>query len=188
MVALPQLRSRRSAGVSACLLVLACSTTDYEPTGAAPVEDGLDARHSADLITEDHVDTGSDAAEAKGDGGDPAQGPEPAPPCPSVDECDDGEVCTVDACDESGCTHTPAEDGKPCDDGEPCTADDRCRDGACEGGDSRCDDLNPCTTDRCTSSGCQHELAATGTACDDEDPCTSDDRCDSGSCRGDVLS
>jgi hypothetical protein len=76
--------------------------------------------------------------------------------------CDDGNVCTADACDAAtGCVHLAA-DG-PCDDGSSCTVDDACSGGACagrvpaevcEGGlDDDCDglvdgadpDCQPCT-------------------------------------------
>ncbi len=40
------------------------------------------------------------------------------PQCPNL-ECDDGNPCTVDDCDEDkGCLHTPNEDGTACDDGD----------------------------------------------------------------------
>jgi MYXO-CTERM domain-containing protein len=51
-------------------------------------------------------------------------------------DCDDGDVCTADACREpSGCSHTPIEDccvdADECDDGDACTRDtcssNRCR-------------------------------------------------------------
>lgn len=44
-------------------------------------------------------------------------GREPAPACVAcraADECDDGDPCTVDRCDDATCTHTPS-----CDDGGP---------------------------------------------------------------------
>jgi hypothetical protein len=43
--------------------------------------------------------------------------------------CDDGDACTLDACDPStGCTHSTA-----CDDGDPCTEADVCGGGICAG-------------------------------------------------------
>ena len=48
--------------------------------------------------------------------------------------CDDGEVCTLDACDPTvGCTHAAVADGAACDDGDPCTAADACAGGVCAG-------------------------------------------------------
>jgi hypothetical protein len=40
--------------------------------------------------------------------------------------CDDGDPCTVDECDNGTCTHTPVN----CDDGDPCTIDE-CIAGTC---------------------------------------------------------
>jgi hypothetical protein len=44
-------------------------------------------------------------------------------------DCDDGDPCTVDACDASGCTTAPVD----CDDGLPCTTD-TCGGGQCAHG------------------------------------------------------
>ncbi|MEE2778951.1 MAG: hypothetical protein VYE15_00405, partial [Myxococcota bacterium] len=47
-------------------------------------------------------------------------------------DCDDGNPCTDDHCDESlGCVHTYAD--HPCDDDDPCTLGDTCLDGVCQG-------------------------------------------------------
>ncbi|MDP6944337.1 MAG: hypothetical protein QF464_09335, partial [Myxococcota bacterium] len=43
-----------------------------------------------------------------------------------VESCDDGDPCTLDTCEESGCSHAT----DPCDDGDPCTADS-CGEGGC---------------------------------------------------------
>ncbi len=48
--------------------------------------------------------------------------------------CDDGNPCTLDACDKkSGCVASPTAEGKACDDGNPCTKSDACKSGACKG-------------------------------------------------------
>jgi len=50
--------------------------------------------------------------------------------------CDDGQTCTLDACDsKSGlCTYSPAATGLSCDDGNPCTTGDACTaSGLCAG-------------------------------------------------------
>jgi len=48
------------------------------------------------------------------------------------DEVDDGDPCTVDACDEDGTvTHTPAADGTSCDDGNVCNGHECCVAGDC---------------------------------------------------------
>jgi hypothetical protein len=47
--------------------------------------------------------------------------------------CDDGNACTADSCDPSGCLQTPLPDGSACDDGSAATQGDRCVAGACAG-------------------------------------------------------
>ncbi len=54
-------------------------------------------------------------------------------------DCDDGNVCTTDACSAGACTHTPAGAGGTCDDGAYCTVDDTCTaSGECTGGARDC--------------------------------------------------
>jgi len=102
-----------------------------------------------------------------------------------ADPGDDGDPCTVDACNDiAGCTHT-ATDGLACDDGDACTTGELCRAGACVGGSVRsCDDGNTCTVDACDpDAGCAHLptlspcCIGVDSVCDDLDPCT-DDACD----------
>jgi len=58
--------------------------------------------------------------------------------------CDDGNVCTDDACDPvSGCTHVANQ--AACDDGDFCTTGDRCSAGACVGVPSECPTQMPPT-------------------------------------------
>lgn len=47
--------------------------------------------------------------------------------------CDDGNDCTKDVCEESGCQHEELPDGTLCDDSNACTANDVCHQGACTG-------------------------------------------------------
>ncbi|MBM4394856.1 MAG: hypothetical protein FJ087_04115 [Deltaproteobacteria bacterium] len=83
--------------------------------------------------------------------------------------CDDGNSCTKDGCDDaSGCFHEIDPDA-------PC----------CDGGVSWCDDGSPCTTDGCdpVTFECTHD--ANAAACDDADACTVNDSCDAGGkCKG----
>ncbi len=76
-----------------------------------------------------------------------------------LQSCDDGNPCTDDAWNGSGCEHTSLEG--PCDDGSICTVDDVCREGACVG-ESLCGDDLDCTEDLCdeTDGSCSHPLAA----------------------------
>src|SRR5204862_8049983 len=50
--------------------------------------------------------------------------------------CNDGNVCTDDACNGTGCTFAP--NSAPCDDGNACTSNDTCSGGVCRGGSSSC--------------------------------------------------
>ncbi len=106
--------------------------------------------------------------------------------------CDDGEVCTVDACDPKtgACSHVSGpQDGKPCDaDQSKCTAGDACQAGKCVAGKALdCDDGKVCTKDSCNAaSGCE-QVPEVGKSCDDGDPCTGQDGCKGGSCVGTKL-
>lgn len=122
--------------------------------------------------------------------------------------CDDGNPCTADTCNNGSCVHTPTgascNDGnactdkdmcsgsacfgqpKDCADGAACTADS-CVDGACKHSISEgvCDDGNVCTADSCGTSGCVH--SPTAGACDDGDGCTSGGGCKNGACKSGEL-
>ena len=97
--------------------------------------------------------------------------------------CNDGKVCTNDACDIAvGCTYTSAS--VACDDGLNCTTGDTCIGGNCQGKPvaSACDDGNPCTSDACNpQTGCSH-TASSGASCDDGNGCTTGDVCTNGTC------
>ncbi len=97
-------------------------------------------------------------------------------------DCDDLNVCTVDACDcVDGCVYT--DNTSPCDDSDACTVNDVCADGTCQPGIPRdCDDLNPCTDDSCDpDTGCVH--VNNTEPCADGDCCTVDDVCADGACQ-----
>ena len=121
--------------------------------------------------------------------------------------CDDGSLCTVDACDPAkGCVHSDIshvctddnpctdeacdpDDGcvfppntEPCDDGSACTAGDTCSNGGCVGALVPFDDGNPCTDDSCDPAMGPVHLDNT-LPCDDGDACTLGDQCGSGSCQ-----
>ena len=97
--------------------------------------------------------------------------------------CNDGKVCTTDACDPvAACQHT--DNTVPCDDNTVCNGHEVCGGGTCNPGTPlNCNDGNVCTSDTCgPASGCVH---TNNTAtCDDLDPCTSGDVCAAGSCAG----
>ena len=80
--------------------------------------------------------------------------------------CNDGKVCTNDACDPvQGCVAT--NNTAACDDGKPCTSGDTCAGGVCVGGATTvCDDKNPCTIDSCDAiKGCVSTAGNNGQVC-----------------------
>ncbi len=96
---------------------------------------------------------------------------------PDCDACDDGDACTVDACDAgapTGCSHLPLT----CNDGDPCTTD-TCDPGlgcvftpvVCDDGDA-CNGLETCdpATGNC--------LPGVPVVCDDGDACNGVETCD----------
>ena len=102
-------------------------------------------------------------------------------PGPAVD-CDDGNPCTDDSCDESGaCQHLPND--ILCDDANACTVGDICKGGACTPAAAlHCDDDNLCTDDGCDIAlGCVHGLNVV--PCNDGNACTLDDACSGGQCQ-----
>jgi hypothetical protein len=114
--------------------------------------------------------------------------------CLADADCDDGNMCTAEACWAGCCHRSPHPEGTACDDLDPCTAGDVCRAGACRGQpvpgcrpcreDADCDDGNPCTWDACLEGGCSSTPAGDGMGCDDGEPCTFDDRCQAAVCTG----
>ena len=98
--------------------------------------------------------------------------------------CADGNRCTSDRCDETGCVHEANTNS--CDDGDPCTTGDQCSGGACVGMMPDCDDGNECTNDFCDPSrgGCDNARARDGTTCRDGLYCTIGDACQDGVCTG----
>ncbi len=103
-----------------------------------------------------------------------------------VPNCDDGNPCTVDACDaQGGCTHTVRANGSVCDDGSLCTDGDTCQAGACLPGPGlNCDDGNVCTADSCLPLlGCQHGALVNGTPCGDANACNGAETCQAGACQ-----
>jgi hypothetical protein len=107
--------------------------------------------------------------------------------------CNDGNVCTTDACDPaSGCTHT--NNSLSCSDGNECTTNDQCAGGVCVGGPAPdCDDGDACTADSCVApDGCQHDPAVgnccnTDANCTDTDLCTTNNRCVNNQCITDPV-
>ncbi len=131
----------------------------HQPQGGSPCDDG-------------QVCTENDACDGSG-------------VCKGIAKtCNDGLLCTSDACDiKLGCVSVP-QDGLGCNDNNPCTGADVCQNGACAGVAQTCNDNNPCTSDGCNpvSGSCVNPPG--GTLCDDGDPCTDGDGCANGGCAG----
>jgi hypothetical protein len=104
--------------------------------------------------------------------------------------CDDGNFCTQDGCDNAtGCTHASAAacctTDAECADADQCTVSERCTAAHTCVSDARtCADGNTCTVDACEpATGCVF-TPATGMPCDDGDACTVADACSAGACAG----
>ena len=95
-------------------------------------------------------------------------------------DCDDGNFCTEDSCNQkNGCGHVALPGA--CTDGNACTENDDCSSGVCAGQKLVCNDGKTCTDDVCLpASGCKFSNR-TG-VCDDGDVCTSGDACVGGLC------
>lgn len=118
--------------------------------------------------------------------------------CCKIDaDCDDGLVCTSDACAGSKCKFTAiaecCEDVTDCDDKNACTLDSCSGFGGSCGhapiagcclNNAGCDDANPCTADTCQSNLCTHTdtCCSVDADCDDGEPVCTLDKCVSGFC------
>ena len=94
--------------------------------------------------------------------------------------CNDGNVCTQDACQHPfGCTFTPRSG--ECADEDVCDGTETCSAGACVAGEPLvCSDGNLCTDDVCASGkGCV--ALPNAATCPDGDVCT-DGQCSKGTC------
>ena len=105
--------------------------------------------------------------------------------CVQDSECDDGDVCTDDACDAGACVYT--NNTAPCDDSNACTQTDECQAGVCTGTDpvvctasDQCHD--PGTCDR-TTGVCDDPAKPDGSTCEDDDFCDGAETCVSGVCQ-----
>ena len=84
--------------------------------------------------------------------------------------CDDGDVCTIDLCDEQvGCAHLPTQNA------------------CCTGDGIGCDDANPCTTASCDEATGECIQTPNTAPCDDDDACTIEDTCEELLCVGEVA-
>ncbi|MEK6675879.1 MAG: hypothetical protein AABZ47_09530, partial [Planctomycetota bacterium] len=116
-------------------------------------------------------------------------------------DCEDGNVCTTDACVGGTCQVT--NNTLPCNDGLFCTASDTCSGGVCVGTgfpcgvqfcseklgacvdcltSANCNDGNFCTSDTCNVGACV--FTNNTLPCDDGLFCTDTDVCSGGACAG----
>ena len=100
-------------------------------------------------------------------------------------DCDDGDPCTKNGCQNDACYHTELEPvGTPCLNPNKCLVNAACTaQGECTSAEEKnCDDNNPCTADSCDPEiGCVSE-PDDGTTCDDGNVCTLEDTCVDGVC------
>ena len=84
----------------------------------------------------------------------------PPPECITNEDCDDGNVCTLDECIDDACVHTPEPLSTPCEaDEQFCTVDHCDGQGSCVyWKDYDCDDSVICTDDSCneTTDSCDN--------------------------------
>ena len=106
-------------------------------------------------------------------------------------QCDDGEDCTDDSCNQAtgNCDYLPNQN--PCDDNDACTEGDECATGTCQpGAPANCADDNACTADSCDSqAGCKNETAPMdGQSCALAEPnlCEENPTCQDGTCAGEA--
>ncbi|MEY3014364.1 MAG: extracellular matrix protein [Pseudomonadota bacterium] len=102
-------------------------------------------------------------------------------------ECDDGNPCTADSCDqEKGCVYVN-DDGKGCNaDDNACTQNDACKDGKCEPGETKaCASEDQCVTGKCNiiDGVCKYTFQE-GQGCNDGNPCTTGEKCQTDNCTG----
>jgi subtilisin family serine protease len=96
----------------------------------------------------------------------------PAPECFAAGDCDDGSVCTTDACDRGTCIHVApgCDDGDPCNGIEGCDPTGGCFDGTPLPDGAACPDGDVCNGDEtCAATVCQ---PGTPVVCADADACS----------------
>jgi RHS repeat-associated protein len=109
--------------------------------------------------------------------------------CCSAGTCDDGNPCTVDACNGDGtCSHTAAANGATCTGTNKCDQAYSCQAGACVGSSpvicAASDGCHVAGTCDPTTGACSNPDAPNGTTCNDGNACTQSDTCQSGACTG----
>ena len=131
--------------------------------------------------------------------------------CGIVQDCNDQDACTTDACNAGTCSNVPvpnccvadadcdddnyctnnaciggqcANDANTnaCNDGDACTGADVCAAGVCAGSPMTCDDGNACTVDTCVAGDCLNTYTPAPGCCLVDAHCTDGVRCTLDSC------
>ena len=102
------------------------------------------------------------------------------PACTVDADCDDGNECTEDECDDNQCVNEPDE-GAMCGTNGECQSDGTCKEPGCTT-DNDCDDENECTVNTCEGSGADR-VCATDSSATNGDSCSGGaGTCDMGMC------
>jgi len=101
-----------------------------------------------------------------------------------VNDCNDANGCTDDACNEDTDSCDNVNNTDPCDSGVFCVIDGTCAGGECVGTPRLCGDQNDCTDDSCDEDGDACVNAPNTDPCDDGLYCTEVDACSGGICTG----
>lgn len=154
------------------LALVGCSgSSEGGSTGSGIGSGGTGSGGSGGVIDQSDGGTGSaadstgstgqaDASGTTGGAGDADAGPRVEPDCTTGAQCDDGDPCTDDACNNGTCSNP--HNTAPCDDGDGCTEGDACSAGACMGAAKSCDDTNDCTDDKCVAGVCHYDASVAG--------------------------
>ncbi|QDG49895.1 hypothetical protein FIV42_03800 [Persicimonas caeni] len=105
--------------------------TDTSQADTSDADETPDASDTSDTaVPEDTGEDATDAVDTSEDVGEDAEVDAAPPECTEDTDCDDGNACTVNTCDDGTCVYTN-DDSLSCDDGDACTGGDMCSAGAC---------------------------------------------------------
>lgn len=90
----------------------------------------------------------------------------------SARDCDEGNECTTNSCNETTNVCTSVNNTAVCSDGDACTINDQCSGGSCLSTPVNCDDSNSCTTGKSSAGNCLYTNVANDTACTTGEACT----------------
>jgi len=107
-------------------------------------------------------------------------------PCTVDEDCDDGNLCTLNSCTDNVCETSATNEGGACEDGLYCTVDDVCANGVCRGQPRVCVPSDDCHRSVCLEAAdlCGEQQKDDGETCDDSLYCSVQDSCHAGVCQG----